>query len=125
MLGAFAVFVWLCGWRSMGESTGREPLPASLSRGKGKETGIDQNPHSSLGGEGTSRITKTNSMVVEGRKPRQCLPKALVVPKLVIRSDRVRDYIQYMKDHALIGKFIGMWSSEKALIGWINATWKP
>jgi len=30
-----------------------------------------------------------------------------------------------MKDHALIGKFIGLWPSEKVLEGWIKATWKP
>ena len=28
-------------------------------------------------------------------------------------------------DHALIGKFIGIQPSEKALIWWINSTWKP
>jgi len=30
-----------------------------------------------------------------------------------------------MKDHALIGKFIGYWPTEKALQGWISAKWKP
>lgn len=30
-----------------------------------------------------------------------------------------------MKDHALIGKFIGFWPTEKALYGWIAAKWKP
>jgi len=30
-----------------------------------------------------------------------------------------------MKDHALIGKFIGFWLTEKALHGWIAAKWKP
>ena len=30
-----------------------------------------------------------------------------------------------MVDHALIGKFIGLQPSEKALIWWINSTWKP
>ena len=30
-----------------------------------------------------------------------------------------------MTDHALIGKFIGLQPSEKALLWWINSTWKP
>lgn len=30
-----------------------------------------------------------------------------------------------MKDHALIGKFIGYWPTEKALQGWITSKWKP
>lgn len=30
-----------------------------------------------------------------------------------------------MKDHALIGKFIGLWPTEKALRSWINTKWKP
>ena len=31
-----------------------------------------------------------------------------------------------MRDHAPIGKFVRIWSSEKALLSWlINVTWKP
>ena len=30
-----------------------------------------------------------------------------------------------MSDHDLIGKFIGIQPSEKALLWWINSTWKP
>lgn len=30
-----------------------------------------------------------------------------------------------MKDHALIGKFIGLWPTEKALRGWIASKWSP
>lgn len=30
-----------------------------------------------------------------------------------------------MTDHAFIGKFIGLWPTEKALYGWIVAKWKP
>jgi len=111
----------------MGESTGGEPVtsPVSLNQGKGKEIRIEQNSQFSLGGERTSGTIKTNPVVGEGRRLGQCLPKASSVLKLVIRSNRVREDTQYMKYHALIEKFIGMWPSEKALIGWINATWKP
>ena len=30
-----------------------------------------------------------------------------------------------MQDHALIRKFVGLQPSEKALVWWINSTWKP
>lgn len=30
-----------------------------------------------------------------------------------------------MRDHALIGKFIGIWPNEKALRAWINVKWHP
>eukprot|EP00253_Pinus_taeda_P016416 PITA_16416 len=30
-----------------------------------------------------------------------------------------------MKDHALIGKFLGFWPTEKSLQGWIASKWKP
>ena len=30
-----------------------------------------------------------------------------------------------MKERALIGKFVGIWPTEKILVGWINFTWKP
>jgi hypothetical protein len=35
-----------------------------------------------------------------------------------------RNYIQWMKDHALIGKFMGIWPSERALQIWIKSHWK-
>jgi hypothetical protein len=30
-----------------------------------------------------------------------------------------------MRDHALIGKFLGLWPSEKDLTHWIKAWWNP
>ena len=30
-----------------------------------------------------------------------------------------------MRHHALIEKFVGIWPLEKALLWWINVTWKP
>jgi hypothetical protein len=29
-----------------------------------------------------------------------------------------------MRDHTLIGKFLGLWPSERCLIKWINTWWK-
>jgi hypothetical protein len=33
--------------------------------------------------------------------------------------------MQFMRDHALIGKFLGLWPSEKDLAHWIKAWWSP
>lgn len=42
-------------------------------------------------------------------------PVATEVPKIKLPSQRINTQIQYMKDDALIGKFIGFWPTEKAL----------
>lgn len=54
-----------------------------------------------------------------------CKSMAAERPKIELPSHRVNGQIQFMKDHALIGKFIGFWPTEKALHGWILAKWKP
>lgn len=54
------------------------------------------------------------------RKPDQCIPKTGTCPELIIPSDIIAKKSQYYKDHALIGKFLGLWASEKALIAWIH-----
>ena len=44
---------------------------------------------------------------------------------MIVKSANIRETIKFMTDHALIGKFIGLQPSNKALIWWINSTWKP
>jgi len=70
-------------------------------------------------------VNKAQHLAGEMCKPRQCHPKNNKILKLQIRSERVGAEIQYMKDHTLIGKFIGTCTTEKTLIWWINITWKP
>jgi hypothetical protein len=41
-------------------------------------------------------------------------------PRHKVTSPNIRNYIQNMKDHALIGKCMGIWPSEKALMGWVS-----
>ena len=48
-----------------------------------------------------------------------CIPKSAERIKIDLPSDRINAEIQYMSDHALIGKFLGFWPTEKALHGWI------
>ena len=54
-----------------------------------------------------------------------CKPVASVRPRVELPGHRINAKIQYMKDHALIGKFIGLWPTKKALRSWINVKWHP
>ena len=76
-------------------------------------------------GEGCNRTRKEENLNQGTRRMGQCVPKSNSVPQLQIKSDRVREEIQYMKERAHIGKFVGIWPTEKMLVGWINSTWKP
>lgn len=58
------------------------------------------------------------------QKPRQYLPKSSEIPEMTIKSKGLASHIQYMKDHALLAKFMGIWPPEKVLVWWINNTWK-
>ena len=112
----------------MGEAAvGEEipPLPQIRTEDKGKATAEGVTHPNGTGGEGTSGLKDEAGKEGTARKPGQCYPKSKVVPKLQIKSTRFRENVQYLKDHALIGKFIGFWPNEKALSWWINTTWKP
>ena len=52
-------------------------------------------------------------------------PVAVDTPKIELPSQRINTEIQFMRDHALLGKFICLWPIEKALHDWITAKWKP
>lgn len=54
-----------------------------------------------------------------------CKLVAATMPTVDFPSHRINARIQYMRDHALIGKFIGIWPTERALSSWINAKWAP
>ena len=51
--------------------------------------------------------------------------KAALIPSMTIRSLKIREQIQFMLDHVLIGKFVGVQTLEKYLVWWINWTWEP
>jgi hypothetical protein len=57
--------------------------------------------------------------------PKKCIPQAPVAPKYVIKSTRIGEHTQFMRDHALIEKFLGLWPSEKDLARWIKTWWTP
>jgi hypothetical protein len=54
-----------------------------------------------------------------------CLPRAVKKPRLIIPENKLEEYRGYMKNHALICKFIGVWPSEKELMKWIQIKWQP
>lgn len=54
-----------------------------------------------------------------------CKPIETHKPKVEFPSHRINARIQYMRDHALIGKFIGIWPMEKVLRSLISAKWHP
>ena len=56
---------------------------------------------------------------------KSCIPCSADRPCLTLLADRINTRAQKMKDHALIGKFMGFWPTEYALRGWIAAKWKP
>jgi hypothetical protein len=58
-------------------------------------------------------------------EPGKCIPQAPTAPKYTINSPRIEDQKQYMRDFSLIGKFLGLWPSEKDLVKWIQHWWKP
>lgn len=55
----------------------------------------------------------------------KCLPKASKKPRFIIPNNKMEEYRGYMKDYALICKFVGFWPSEKDLSKWIQQRWKP
>jgi len=57
--------------------------------------------------------------------PGKCIPQAPQAPKYVISSPRIEEQKQYMRDNALVGKFLGLWPSERDLVKWIQYWWRP
>jgi hypothetical protein len=57
--------------------------------------------------------------------PGKCIPQAPQAPKYVVCSPRIEEQKQYMRDNALVGKFLGLWPSERDLVKWIQHWWKP
>ena len=58
--------------------------------------------------EGTRKNIKEGLEKEGNRRMGQCLPKSKTIPKLQIKSTRIREDINYMKERALIGNFIGI-----------------
>jgi len=57
--------------------------------------------------------------------PGKCIPQAPQAPKYIICTPRIEEQKQFMRDNALVGKFLGLWPSERDLVKWIQYWWKP
>jgi hypothetical protein len=60
-----------------------------------------------------------------GWKPGKCIPQSDKPPRYLISSNRVGEHTQFMREHALIGNFLGLWPSERDLTWWIKHWWNP
>lgn len=80
---------------SVESERGREGDPEQ-SKGEGQNTA--QEGWAELGTEPKKGL----------RRPGQCLPKASITPNITIKSEGLDAHIQYMKDRALIEKFVGI-----------------
>jgi hypothetical protein len=61
----------------------------------------------------------------QGWEPGKCIPQSDKLPRYTISSTRVGEHTQFMREHALIGKFLGLWPSEWDLMRWIKYWWNP
>jgi len=75
-----------------------------------------------INGKGTDQKATTSQPKASSAT---CIPKTVEQMKVDLPSQRMNNQIQFMKDHALIGKFLGFWPIEKALHGWIASKLKP
>eukprot|EP00253_Pinus_taeda_P036581 PITA_36581 len=55
----------------------------------------------------------------------KCLPRAQKQPRYMVPNNKLEEYSCYMRDHALIYRFVGYWPSERELYRWIDQRWKP
>ena len=88
---------------------------AEYEKDKGKAVLNDQ--ATVRDGQGCSGTRKEEATNHDARRIEQCVLKSKMIPRLQITSDRFREEIQYMKERALIGKFEGIWPTEKMLVG--------
>jgi len=43
--------------------------------------------------------------------PGKCIPQTQTTPRYIIKRNKIGEHTQFMSDHALIGKFLGIWPS--------------
>eukprot|EP00253_Pinus_taeda_P002372 PITA_02372 len=99
--------------------TGRGEIPSfkNVVTGETSASGMQQNQKESY--------APVTGNLWQKRMRGKCLPRAQKQPRYAIPNKKLEEYNCYMKDHALICKFIGYWPSEKELYRWIDQRWKP
>lgn len=71
-------------------------------------------------GKKTSNTEQKDPGKMHQKTSSTCLPKSAEIPRYEICPGSLEEKIQYMKDHAIIAKFIGTWPNEKELVRWIR-----
>ena len=54
-----------------------------------------------------------------------CIARSAARPILALPDAHINAWVQFLRDHALTGKFMGFWPIEQSLRGWIATKWKP
>jgi hypothetical protein len=95
---------------------GDGPLSEDVEIGEGGRQGIDS--------DCWARYLENNKGCMEKWMKNSCLDRMNVNPRYKVTSTSIGDYIQHMKDHALIRKFMGICPSGKDLMVWVKSHWK-
>ena len=61
----------------------------------------------------------------QGWEPGKFFPQSDKPPRYIIRSTGIGEHTHFMREHALIRKFLGLWPSERDLLRWIKYWWNP
>jgi hypothetical protein len=72
----------------------------------------------------TTKKYKKNHLV-QNPNSSTCIPQTKDISHYEIQFRGMAYNIQYMQEHAVICKFMGLFYSKKALLSWINTLWKP
>lgn len=77
-----------------------------------------------IGKDGKDRPVEQQSPGSDRTKVNNCHARTSETPRYEVTSSHIGNYIQNMKDHSLIGKFMGICPSKRALMGWVSSRWK-
>jgi len=77
-----------------------------------------------VGKDDTGRPVEQQILGYDKTKVNDCNAHTPETPRYEVTSYNIGNCIKYMKDHALIGKFMGIWPFEKSLTGWVSSRWK-
>lgn len=110
---------------SAGLTTGMAPVTNSLSKAGQNRNGDKDGVTLEWDKNGGARNASTEDSRDDNKNPETkgghralgtYLPKSKETPSLAIRSEGLASHIEYMRDHALIAKFIEFWPMEKDII---------
>ena len=72
-----------------------------------------------------TEVGTSHPKALRGWEPSKCIPQMEKTPRYLISSTKVGEHTQFMRKHALIGKFLGLWPTERDLNKWIKHWWNP